>query len=317
MLYFILFLALLALTVKGYSGKRVSTYVRDAADTYAFNLLRMCFCVIIGLCMVFFENSQEFLFPEVKMLAICLLSGISNASFLVFWMLAIRVNSMVSVDVGLTLGSLIPSVLCLVLFGEEFSLLKMLGFAVILASTFILSGGGSNDKKKKLSGILLLILAAVGDGMSGFSQQLYRQYYTASGSISGDMYYPKTVFHLYTYVFAAIVLFAVLIGYRIFMRKEIKDVTSGSSEIRKRALTARAVIHIFIMAVCLFAANYLQTVATSDYNLSSQIMYPVIRGGCLVTVNIVAMIFFGERITRRSIVGSLVAVLGILIMSVI
>ena len=91
----------------------------------------------------------------------------------------------------------------------------------------------------------------------------------------------------------------------------------GSSEIRKRALTARAVIHIFIMAVCLFAANYLQTVATSDYNLSSQIMYPVIRGGCLVTVNIVAMIFFGERITRRSIVGSLVAVLGILIMSVI
>ena len=317
MLYGILFLALLCLTVKGYSGKRISSYVRTAADTYAFNLLRMCFCILIGLSMVFIEHSQKFLLPEPRMLAICFLSGLSNAAFLVFWMLAIRVNSLVSVDVGLTLGSLIPSLLCLLLFGEEFSIPKMIGFVIILLSTFILSGGAQSDKKGRLSGILLLTLAAVGDGMSGFSQQLYRRYYTDSGTLSSDIYYPKTIFHLYTYVFAAIVLLSVLIGYCISVHKNTKFAEGTSKELKRRALPVRAVIHIFIMAVCLFAANYLQTVAASDYNLSSQIMYPIIRGGCLVTVNFVAMIFFGEKITRRSVIGSITGICGIVVMSVI
>ena len=71
------------------------------------------------------------------------------------------------------------------------------------------------------------------------------------------------------------------------------------------------------MAVCLFAANYLQTVATNDLGLSSQMLYPILKGGCLITVNFTAMIFFGERITKRSVIGSLVALFGIVIMSVL
>jgi len=302
-------LALFCLTVKGYSGKRTSTYVKTTEDSFRFNLLRMLFCILFGIIFVFAEGSQVFLPIDRGMLLICVLAGLSNAAFLAGWLLAIQKNSMVSVDVGLTLGSLIPAVLCAILFGEAISLFKMLGFALILAATVILAGHSKKVTCGGYIGILLLLFAAVGDGMSGFAQQLYKQYYTDAGRFGSGVYYPKSVYHFYTYVFAAAALFAVIICYRAVTPKEPKK-----SEIKKldRKLPTKVVLHVFIMAICLFAANYLQTVATNDYGMPSQVLYPVMKGGCLITVNFTAMLFFGEKMTLRSVIGSVVALFGII-----
>ena len=318
MLYAILLSALLCLTVKGYSGKRVSCYVKTNDNAFAFSLLRMVFCIIIGLGFVLFEGAANFLFPEMKMLAICLLSGTANAAFLVFWMLAVRKNSMVLVDVGLTLGSLLPSVLCLLLFDEPFAVSKMVGFLIILVATLVLSSDGKEKRKKTVTGMLLLTLAALGDGLTGFSQQLYKHCYTDGGTLVKDVLYPKTIYHLYTYIFSAVLLVAVLLGYRIVAWKKSNESVGTDSALinAEKVLTPRVVLHIFVMAACLFLANYLQTVATADYKMSSQLMYPVIRGGTLVTVNIVATYFFGEKMTVRKIIGSIIAVFGIAIMSI-
>ena len=79
----------------------------------------------------------------------------------------------------------------------------------------------------------------------------------------------------------------------------------------------KLLLHIAIMAVCLFAASYLQTAATSDYGMPSQVLYPVIKGGCLITVNITAMLFFGEKPNKRSILGSCITLLGIIALNVL
>lgn len=312
MVYVIVAIALFCLTVKGYCGKRTSGYVKNTWDSFRFNLLRLLFCILIGAAFVFAEGSQSFLAIELKMLWICVLAGVSNAAFLVGWLLAIRKNSMVSVDIGLTLGSIIPAVMCALLFGEAISILKMLGFAMILAATVILNAHNKETADGGFVGILLLFFAAVGDGMSGFAQQLYRQYYTKAGSLTHGVYYPKTVYHFYTYVFAALALLAVLIGYHMITAK--KSYVNEKQRVN-RAMPSRVVLHILIMAICLFGANYLQTVATSDYGMSSQVLYPITKGGCLITVNFTAMIFFGEKITLRSILGSLVALVGIICIS--
>lgn len=315
MLYVVLLCALACITIKGYSGKKVSCNIKNSKDPYVFSLIRMVFCILIGLGFVVVENSARFLLPELKMILICVLSGAANAAFLVFWMIAVRKNSMVTVDVGLTLGSLIPSVLCLLIFKEAFSVSKMIGFAFILLATFILSSSNSNKREKSFVGMALVAIAAIGDGMASFSQQLYKHFYTAEGSRVGSVVYPKTIFHLYTYVFTALILLTVIICYSIIEAK--KRTKSKQNVTYERSLTAKIVLHIFIMAACLFAANYLQTVATTDYKMPSQMMYPIVRGGTLVTVNIVAMAFFGEKITKRSVSGTLVALVGIVIMSVL
>ena len=200
---------------------------------------------------------------------------------------------------------------------RPFSVPKMIGFAMIICATAVLAGNNKSGTKNSFGGIILLSLSAVGDGMSGFAQQLYKQYYTDAGS-RASIYYPKTVFLFYTYVFASLVLLAFMIkDYVLYVKSTKHSVSEQGHTISRHLVPNRALSHIFIMAVCMFAGNYIQTVVTNDYEISSQMLYPIIKGGCLITVNFVAMIFFGEKITKRSILGSLIAIIGIVAMSIL
>ncbi|MBQ9111986.1 MAG: hypothetical protein IJY08_00220 [Clostridia bacterium] len=337
MVYLCIFIALLCLAVKGYCGKKISVYVGGTGDSFLFNLARMIFCIIIGVAVVFMEGAGGELYVEMRMLCICLLAGAANTAFLVGWLLAVQRNAMVTVDVTLTLGSLIPAVLCAMLFGEAMSWQKMIGFALILAAALILAGyNKSAGVKASPRGVLFLLLAAAGDGITGFCQQLYKQYYTESGDLTHGVFYSNSVYQFYTFVFAALILLAVFVCYSLYKYIKSPAEEQGGNEgnekneknqKRKQAkqfLLRTAVLplrrplpHIVVMAVCLFAASYFQTVATGVYGMSSQILYPVIKGGCLITVNITAMLFFGEKPTRRSILGSLVALGGIVAMNVL
>jgi drug/metabolite transporter (DMT)-like permease len=250
------------------------------------------------------------------MAAICLLAGVSNAAFLVGWILAVQKNAMVTVDVTLTIGSILPAILCALLFDEAIRLPKLLGFLLIIAASAILAGYNKSMKGNPgLSGILFLLLASVGEGMVSFSQQLYKQYYSGAEGAIGDRVYPMSVYHFYTYLFAGGLLLAFFIAYEaIGYAKAPADRKPKPSQ-RLESLK-KPIVYIAVMALCLFLANYFQTLATSTYGMPSVILYPLIKGVCLITVNITAMVFFGEKITRRSVLGSLVALLGIVVMNI-
>ena len=291
--------------------------MQQTSDAFRFNILRMLLCSAIGIVVVFLENAQQSLAVDGRMIAICLLAGVCNAMFLIGWILAIRKNSMVTVDVALTLGAILPAVLCAVLFDEPISAPKMIGFALIIAAAAILAGYNKSTKGNPgVGGILLVIIASVGEGLVSFTQQLYRQYYTEGGSRAGDVLYPKSIYNFYIYVFAAAVLILCLIAYDVY--QYIKNPTKRWSDEMKSGMKTLLgpLPYIVVMAISMFAATYFQTVATGDYGMSSQVLYPLIKGGCLITVNITAMLFFGEKITRRSVIGSSVALVGILVMNI-
>ena len=79
----------------------------------------------------------------------------------------------------------------------------------------------------------------------------------------------------------------------------------------------KATPYIFVMALCLFAVTYAQTLATTAYGMPAQVLYPALKGGCLVIVNFTGMIFFGEKMTRQSLVGSIIALLGMIMVNVL
>lgn len=95
----------------------------------------------------------------------------------------------------------------------------MLGFGLIILAALILSGyNKKTEGSRGWVGILLLLFATLGDGLTGFCQQLYRQYYTEGGSLTTDVVYPKSIYHFYTYVFAVIVLALFLTVYAMYCR---------------------------------------------------------------------------------------------------
>lgn len=315
MAYLFVFLSLIFLTVKGFLGKKTSICVGDPGDAFLFSLVRMLLCILIGLVPVAFDNAWSFLALDAGMAAICLLVGVSNAVYLSSWALAVQDNAIVTVDVMLTVGSIIPAVLCFIFFGEEPSVPKMIGFVLVIFATAILSGGKKAVRKKRsLRSIVFPILSAVGEGMVSFSQQLYKQYYSSADSLSGKTY-PMSIYHFYTYVIASAFL---IVFFVVYQRMKISRLQRAGTYERVSCLAPlkKPFVYIAMTAVCMFLAMYFQTDATSTYGMSSQVMYPLIKAGSLVLNTFVAQIFFGERVTRRSLLGVGVALFGIVVMNV-
>ena len=315
MAYLFVLLSVAANTVKGYSGKKTSIFAVQSTDAPLFSFVRIFLCLIIGLVIVFIEGAHASLAVDPLMLGISAFSGITNAIFLFGWMLAVQKNPLVLVDVSLTLGSIIPAVLCLIWFGENISLAKMIGFALILVAAVVLSLGAKSSKKISLLGILLVSIAAVGSGLTAFSQKLFDNYRTAGGAFSGGVDYPKSVFLFYGYVFAALTLLICFGAFVLMQRRKSAEQSSSAKGLFSSLLAPLP--HIIVMAVCLFADNYFKAVALIDYAMPSQILYPIIQGGCLITVNITAAVFFKEKFTLKTFIGSAIAFCGIIIMNVI
>ena len=299
MKYVLIVTVLLCLALKGFCGKKTSQAVALIGDAFRFNFTRMLFCLVIGVLPVLIEGAS--LAVDGRMAAICLLSGATNVGFVVFWIFAVRKIALVTVDAALTLSSILPAVLCLVLFGTPIAWSSILGFVLIFGAACLLASYSRRQKGEFGAGaFLLMVLAAVSDGLLAFSQQLYRRYCAE---------YSNTVFQFYTFLFATLIFACILVGWRATG----KEKTSEESTARFK----RAVPLIAIMAGCLFASSYLQTFVTSRLGVNPDFLYPVIKGGCLVMSNCMGMLFFGEKITARSVIGSLITITGIVLMSVL
>ena len=181
MVYLIVFIALAALTIKGYCGKRVSGYVRNMGDSFIMNTIRFIICIFIGLALVLFEEAS--LKVDGIMLAICALAGIASSISIGSWVFAVKSHNMATIDVTSTLASIIPAILCAVFFGEAFSGMKMIGFGFIVAASALMLGINKTAKHKssRIFGNICLILTALGEAFSSFAQQLYKQYCTEGG----------------------------------------------------------------------------------------------------------------------------------------
>lgn len=311
-------LALVFTAGKAYSGKKTSTLVTRPSDSFLFNLVRMLICILIGLAVVLAESAQHDFRVERNLLAICLFAGMSNVALLIGWMLAVQKCPLITVEVTMAAGSMIPAALSAWLFAEPIAWQKMLGYGLVVLSAVILSGYQKNTVEKSgLAGIALVILATAGDGLTGFSQQLYRQYYTENGIYAREVFYPVSIYQFYTFVFSALIL---LVCFGVYCAKRFLEKTPHTNASAPNQLfrtAAKALPLITVMAICIFAVNYFQTLATGKYGMSPQILYPVIRGGSLIITTVNAMLFFGEKPTRRSILGTLTAFAGILAINIL
>lgn len=313
MAYIFVLIALVCLWIKGFCGKKIGTMMQAMGDSFLFTLIRMLFCILIGFFPIAMGGDFSVLVLDGPMFWISLLAGASTAALLVGWIMSVQYNTMVMVDVVNTMATIFPAVLCMIFFDEMILPQKMAGFLLILLAAWVLAGKGKTEKKKlSMIGCAFLALSAFGEGVYSFTQQLYKHYCTEEGMYFTGNAYSKVVYLFYSYVFAAIFLILVFLGYFIFRKA---TATPEGPTYRPFVAVPKAVPYIVVMAVCLFAASYLQTAATGDYGMPSQVLYPLIKGGCLATVNLTGLCF-GERITKRTIAGTILSVIGILVMSI-
>ncbi len=289
--YIFLAIALFCGVTKGYCGKRSSGTLTYSSDALLINVVRMLLCIVIGFIIVAVQGKLSQLAVSPSVLGITALSGVGTAVFVVSWLLSVRTEAYMMIDVCLLTGIIIPMSLCAVFYDEGITLWQWIGFALLMLAGYIMCTYNSGLKGKMTLGtVVLLILCAAGNGFADFSQKMFVK--TQSGT---DI----AVFNLYTYVFAAL---ALLICFPIFRARDKKAVASGGEAIKSPvAVVKPIVIYVAIMALCLFLNSYFKT-AAAEYLTATQI-YPIIQGGSLVCAMLMAHFFFNEKINLRAVIG--------------
>ena len=116
---------------------------------------------------------------------------------------------------------------------------------------------------------------------------------------------PASVFNLYTYIFAAIVLFAFYMLYK----------ADSSSEGSTRRYLPIMYVYILIMAVCLFGNSFFKTLAATK--LDAVALYPLHQGGSMMLGTAMSAFFFKEKVTPKSITGTAITFFGLLIINLL
>lgn len=287
--YLFLALSLLCGATKGFCGKKTSGFVREYKDAMFANFIRMLFCIVIGFGMVLLGDGISALQIRPATFWICLLSGVSNAAFVVLWLISVKNGAYMMLDVFCMIGVLIPIIGSAILFRETIELHHGIGFVLLLCAVFIMCSY-NNSVKTTITPLSLLLLIGCGvtNGFLDFSQKLFREYSTDT---------PISVFNLYTYFVSAVILG---VCFLVFSSRGKSRVPSDIKPIFG---------YILIMSVSLFLYSYFKTLAAGY--LSSAQLYPLAQSGSLILSCIMAAVFFGEKLTLKCIVGIFIVVCGV------
>lgn len=322
--YLFILLALFAGATKGWCGKKTSFLMKEPSDAAAFNALRMLLCIPIGFVFLLIEHSVPGLLLTPGALGLSVFSGACNAMFVVVWLFAVRHNAYMTVEISLMMGCLIPTFGTALLFSEPIHAAQIIGFVLLTAAVVLINGYNRRISGKKTVGdMILLVLSGTAEGLCGLSQQFYKHWVLPVCPSC-----TSAVFSFYTYVFAFLCLLLVLFGFRIAGKRRGTEGVSAADISAADAPTMGGTVrgflgkvrpaagYIAVMALCLFCHSYFQTLATAVFGMSSQVMYPLLKGGSLVFSTAMAALFFGEKLTKRSALGIVTAFLGLLFINV-
>ena len=300
--YLFLIISVLSGVIKGFFAKKVSDKTNCLKSAVVSNLIRMVFCIPIGLLFIAAEGKGINLAVSYYDLLISAFGGIVTSIFIVSWLLAVRKTAYTTIDAFLSMGIFVPIVLSLVFYEESISISQIIGLLLLICSVFIMSVYSNKNKQKlTITTLILLLISGVACGLADFSQKMFNY---SNSEISAS------VFNFYIYVFSAITLAVTLPFFKA------KKTTEKTETVEKRSgIDIIKILYIAIMAVFLFANTYFKTLAASI--LDSVMLYPLSQGLSLLLSLIMSAVFFKEKIKPISITGITVLFVGLLFINVI
>ena len=292
--YLFLSFALICGAAKGFCGKKISGYAENIKSAVFLNLIRMLLCIVFSFVIIVFSADIGYLSFDINIVLISTMSGIGTAFFVVSWLLAVRKNAYMMLDVFLMLGTLVPIVTGYLIYSEPVGMRQIIGFALLLMAVLTMCSYNNTVKEKlSLGSVFLLICCGLMNGIASASQKVYVNTFPET---------PISIFNLYTYVFASIVLFLFFVF------------TSGKEHIKfNDDGSKKTYVFICIMAVALSLHSYFSTMAASY--LDSVRLYPLSQGASLIISTLMASILFKEKLTFKAIIGIVSSFIALLIIN--
>ena len=298
MSYILFVLSKICAIVKVVAVKSSGNIASGAKNGTKISLIRSLGCIIVGAIVCAFSGFRPMTETGIW---ISVLSGVSNAALLFFWILAATSAPLYFVELFCMIGGVVlPLLISTALTGETVGVLGWVGSAILLVAAFLLSkrGGGRINVKT----FLIAIMAGLGNMGSVMTQKLYNTY---SGGTVAD-------FQLATYAVSAAVLALLLLAFCVHSRHTARKTADTVETVKSGALRGRVLLFISVAIVMMYISQFLSTYASAS--IPSAVFYPLSYVISMPLIYFCDVVIYKERVTLRGALGIiLVTLAGVLI----
>lgn len=264
MIYLVLAVLTSALisVIMRYSEKRCKNKLTMLAVNYLT-------CGIFGAA---YTGSTD-LFPAIEGLGQTLGLGlIGGFLFLTSFMLMqynIGKNGVLLPTTFMKLGIIIPTLMSVLVFGEQPRIVQILGILLAIFAIIIMNGGGKNEVGSTASLLLLLVITGCSNAMSKIFEE-----------VGYDAFSNHYLFYIFTTAFIMCV---------------------GVCLVRKQGLT----LTDLLWGVCIGIPNYYSArfMLQSLAHIPATVVYPSYSVGSIVLVAIAGVVLFKEKIGKRKLIA--------------
>lgn len=296
--YLFLLLALTGGLIKGFAGKGISRDVASLSDGFTVNLMRCGFSALFAFALALPLSSIEGFLLSPLGFIVSGLSSLFMAMFTVAWLYAYKSEAYIFLNIFTMLGSIVTALLGFIFYGDELKPCRIVGMLLLFVAVYIMSLY-NKDIKGKLTpkGIITLIIGTLGAALADFMQKVFTK--EALGS--------PYVFNFYTYALAIIPQVIILL---ILFKLKPK----GEELTTPNLLDKKHIIIYIIISAALYLNSISKTLAAAE--IPATMLYPTLQGANLIASAALAAIFFKEKMTKKSIVGILVALSAVVLMNI-
>ena len=296
--YIFLLLALTGGLIKGFAGKGISRDVASLSDGFTVNLMRCSFSALFAFALALPLSSIEGFQLSPQGFLVSGLSSLFMAMFTVAWLYAYKSEAYIFLNIFTMLGSIVTALLGFIFYGDELKPTRILGMLLLFAAVYIMSLYNKDIKGKFTpKGIITLIIGTLGAALADFMQKVFTK--EALGS--------PYVFNFYTYALAIIPQAIILI---ILFKLRPK----GEEGISPNLLDMKHIIIYIVISAALYLNSISKTLAAGE--IPTTMLYPTLQGANLIASAALAAIFFKEKMTKKSIVGILIALCAVVLMNI-
>lgn len=279
----ILLCGFLSCTKVTIQGRLARKSIKNTNDSILAN------CLIFAFTTILFSTSLIG-GTSINVIGYATFFGIFSASFQIFYALALKTGPFSISCMLINLSMIIPAVFSIIVFGEELTLLKIIGFLMCLVA--MLLNTKNDDKKINIKWFIYVILAFLSTGGISVVQKIY-----AKSAFAGEL--PQ--FIALGYFVAFLVTFIVSSIQRV-RRAEINFKVNRSN-----------IILILVIVTSLGAFQYFNTLANSF--IDAIVLNPSVCGLSTIFLTLSGRIIFKEKLTLNQLWSVCVGLVAIILIS--
>jgi len=267
--------------------------MKSNADLQMFNALSS---VVTLLCLLgLYIATGTLCVPSMFTILLGIVFGCITGLAAIFNMKALEYGPLSYTKVIVCFCMIIPSLSGFILYGENITIIQVIGMVLMLISTILAIEKKKDDTKANIKWLVFCIVAFIFCGSIGVMQKIHQ---------TSEYKNEISVFLLIAFSISSLLSFILV---PIYMKKENARITLFDNEQGTSFIIITLLSGIGI-AFCNHYNMYLSGV------IDSMILFPILNGGAMILTTISGLIIWKEKLTKRQTIGLIVGIISILLL---